>query len=136
MLAFNHITLTVSDLDRAVSFYRDLLGLRLRMTGPRGAYLSGDGGLWVCLERSDGPVGTPEGDDSHVAFGLAATDFAALRARLQSAGTPSWKANRSEGESHYFLDPDGHKLEIHVGDLDSRLDAYRRAPPPGVKVLD
>jgi len=136
LLAFNHVTLTVSDLDRAVRFYRDVLGLRLRMAGPRNAYLAGDDGLWVCLERSDGPVGTPEGDDSHLAFGLAAANFAALRARLQAAGTLSWKANRSEGDSHYFLDPDGHKLEIHVGDLETRIAAYRRARPPGVELFD
>lgn len=134
-LSLNHLTLTVRDLDRAVAFYRDLLGLRLRMRAPASAYLDGAGGLWLCLERSDGPVGTPAGNDSHIAFGTAAAAFETLRARLTAAGVPCWKQNRSEGLSLYILDPDGHKLEIHVGDLESRLAAYRRQPPPGMVVL-
>ena len=40
----------------------------------------------------------------------------------------SFKENHSEGESFYFLDPDGHKLEIHVGDWQSRLTTKRQNP--------
>lgn len=45
----------------------------------------------------------------------------------------AWRDNRSEGASFYFLDPDGHRLEAHVGDLASRLRACREHPYAGMR---
>lgn len=41
--------------------------------------------------------------------------------------------NKSEGQSFYFLGPDGHKLELHVGDLVSRLAQCREKPYSGMR---
>ena len=117
----NHVTLAVTDLDRSVAFYRDLLGFRLRALWPDGAYLEA-GPLWLCLAQ-DASV-TERGDYTHLAFDVAEPDFPAL-AKKVSAAARLWRDNRSEGASLYFLDPDGHRLELHVGTLDSRLGAYR-----------
>lgn len=114
----NHITLAASDLTRSISFYRDVLGGDLRAEWASGAYLS-LGSVWLCLELSADI--TPRGDDTHIAF--TADDFDALVARVRAAA-PLWKSNTSEGASLYFSDPDGHKLEIHDGDLESRLRHY------------
>ncbi|OYQ98817.1 hypothetical protein B9P90_05980 [Citrobacter freundii] len=47
--------------------------------------------------------------------------------------TTVWKDNKSEGQSFYFFDPDGHKLELHVGDLSSRLAQCREKPYSGIR---
>ncbi|MGV8611019.1 glutathione transferase, partial [Pseudomonas aeruginosa] len=68
----------------------------------------------------------------HYAFSISEADFTSFAARLEVAGVAVWKLNRSEGESHYFLDPDGHKLELHVGNLAQRLAACREQPYKGM----
>jgi glutathione S-transferase fosA5 len=47
-----------------------------------------------------------------------------------------WRKNSSEGGSTYFLDPNGHKLEIHVGSLETRLAHYSDNLFKGVRVFD
>ncbi|MBB5609464.1 catechol 2,3-dioxygenase-like lactoylglutathione lyase family enzyme [Janthinobacterium sp. S3M3] len=44
--------------------------------------------------------------------------------------------NRSEGDCLYFLDPDGHQLEAHVGGLATRLVACHKAPYDGMVFFD
>lgn len=122
----NHITLAVRDLERAVDFYTRGLGLDLRKRWDSGAYLEA-GDLWLCLSVDERTRTTPHPDYTHFAFDVAATDFDALVRQLQGCGAIEWKQNKSEGPSFYFLDPDGHKLEIHVGTLESRLAAMKSA---------
>lgn len=135
LTGLNHLTLAVRDLDRSLDFYRSLLGFRLHASWTAGAYLS-LGGLWLCLSLDPAKAEGPQPDYTHYAFSIAQRDFAAFLDRLRSGGATEWKQNRSEGDSIYFLDPDGHKLEAHVGDLASRLAECRIKPYAGMRFHD
>ena len=134
MRGLNHLTLAVSELDRSVGFYRDILGCTLRARWAGGAYLEA-GSLWLCLSLDPEAARAARRDYSHYAFDVAPADFAAAAALIAETAEV-WKANRSEGESLYFLDPDGHRLELHAGSLASRLDHYRSLPASGVTIFD
>ena len=127
----NHITLAVSDVDTAVDFYTRLLGFTGHVIWDKGAYLSLPD-LWLCLSL-DTPK--PSQDYTHIAFDIEQRDFDGFVKTLLSAGVKSWKQNTSEGDSMYILDPDGHKLEIHCGSLESRLESLRTKPYSGLKWL-
>ncbi|MGM3174293.1 VOC family protein [Dickeya lacustris] len=129
---FNHLTLSVRDLSRSLAFYQQLLGFELQAHWENGAYLSLPG-LWLCLSQ-ESMRGEISAGYTHYALSIDAGAFAPFCQRLREAGVTQWKDNRSEGESFYFLDPDGHQLEIHVGDLASRLDACRSNPYAEMKI--
>ncbi|OHU84948.1 MULTISPECIES: fosfomycin resistance glutathione transferase [Pseudoalteromonas] len=127
----NHITLAVSCLTRSLAFYKDVLGFKAHVKWHGGAYLS-IGELWLCLS-----CGKPcaRNDYTHIAFAVSPSDFERFSRRVLSAGVSQWKKNQSEGLSLYILDPDGHKLELHVGNLESRLNTLKQKPYDGLTWL-
>ncbi|MFQ3231847.1 fosfomycin resistance glutathione transferase [Reinekea sp.] len=124
----NHITIAVSDLAKSFDFYVSILGMKPEVSWESGAYLS-IADLWVCLSSGEA---LPAKDYSHIAFSVSIIDYDRYCAQLQSAGVKTWKDNISEGDSIYILDPDGHKLEIHVGSLQSRLYELKMKPYNGL----
>jgi catechol 2,3-dioxygenase-like lactoylglutathione lyase family enzyme len=124
--AMNHITLAVKDVDRSFAFYRDLLGLTTLAKWDKGAYfLIGDteNVFWFCLNFDEKTL--PSSDYTHYAFSVDKQDFELMAARIINSGTRIFKENTSPGESLYFLDPDGHKLEIHAGNWRDRIAAKK-----------
>ena len=130
----NHITLAVADVERSLAFYHDVLGCVVRASWADGAYLEA-GAVWLCLSRDDNARSSPDPDYSHIAFSVAEEQFDALSERL-AVECIIWKNNSSEGKSTYFVDPDGHKLEIHLGSLEQRLSHYRLNEFEGLKIFD
>jgi len=125
---FNHLTLTVSNLKNSLEFYQHLLGFDLKVTWDKGAYLTAND-FWLCLNLGDPQ---PAQCYTHYAFSVSQADLTEFRKRLLEHPLPSWQDNHSEGDSLYLLDPDGHRLELHVGNLESRLKSLVQKPYSGL----
>ncbi|WP_191489739.1 fosfomycin resistance glutathione transferase [Pseudomonas sp. FEN] len=135
LTGLNHLTLAVTDLARSVDFYESLLGFHLKARWVAGAYLS-LGDLWLCLSLDESRATPSHADYTHFAFSVGQETFETFTARLQAHEVIQWKRNSSEGDSFYFSDPDGHKLEVHVGSLASRLEQCRLQPYEGMEFFD
>ena len=132
----NHITLAVRDADRSYHFYVETLGSRPLARWSKGAYLL-VGDLWLCLTLDERTSSLPRPEYSHIAFSVHAARFDDAAASIRASGAVIWQDNRSEGASLYFLDPDGHKLEIHAGDWRTRLAAMKDDPwEPSLEFFD
>ncbi|MCU2754314.1 VOC family protein, partial [Enterobacter hormaechei subsp. xiangfangensis] len=84
--SLNHLTLAVSDLQKSVTFWHELLGLELHARWNTGAYLT-CGELWVCLSYDEARRYVPpqESDYTHYAFTVAEEDFEPFSHRLEQA---------------------------------------------------
>ncbi|MEM7606675.1 MAG: VOC family protein [Myxococcota bacterium] len=126
----NHITFAVHSLARSLTFYEQL-GAKVEAQWNRGAFLR-LGGVWVAL--LEGEVSNREATDySHIAWNVAPANYAAMAERIESAGGRIWSENVTPGDSLFFMDPDGHRLELHAGTLDERLAALDADPPEGYR---
>lgn len=123
-------SLYVADVDRAVAFYRTVLGLReipdAHFANGRGTALQvGPGPSVLLLFRTD--ITRVEGllpahgttGAGHAAFRIDPADLAAWRERLQAHGV---KIERefvfaNNPPSIYFRDPDGNSLELAVSSI-------------------
>lgn len=131
----NHLTFAVSDLDESFRFYTDVLSFRPLARWAKGAYLLA-GEDWICLSLDPEIRTGPLDEYTHTAFKVTEKEFQPISEQIIRSGTKQWQENRSEGNSLYFLDPDGHKLEIHSGDWKSRLAACRDKPYLGMVFFD
>jgi len=130
----NHLTFSVRNVEQSLDFYTRVLGFRPVARWPKGAYLLA-GDFWVCLVFDENTREAVLPEYTHIAFTVAPQDFDAMSDRIRSSGAPIWQENRTEGASLYFVDPNGHKLEIHASNLNARLNAAREQPWQGLEIL-
>ncbi len=123
----NHITFSVSEIERSLAFYQRALKAKLLFREGATAYLD-LGGVWIALnEQRDTPPNERSRAYTHVAFTISPADGEDWEARLTKQGVsilPGRARTPEEGLSLYFTDPDGHLLELHTGSLAQRLSAY------------
>lgn len=142
LTGIHHTSITVSDIDRSIAFYRDLLGfeviwdsraLGLAFEGPRADAVTGCPGtsqrlvfMEVCGQRLEFVQYTPTGKEQignkpsdtgsmHVCF--LTDDIEDLHRRLAESGAVIHCAPQHIGETtvFYFRDPDGVVLEAMGG---------------------
>lgn len=116
-LGIVHASVIVADTARALEFYRDLLGMRVRPDRPDlgypGAWLEVGGQEIHLLELPNpDPVSNRPahgGRDRHVA--ITVRKLEPLRAALEAAGVP-YTLSRSGRAALFCRDPDGNALEF------------------------
>ncbi|MBK5930842.1 VOC family protein [Halochromatium salexigens] len=113
----HHVSLIVADTERALAFYRDLLGLEVEPTRPQ----LGFAGAWLRvgaqqihlleLPNPDPVAARPAhgGRDRHLA--LTVPDLEAVMAVLDAAAIP-YTLSRSGRRALFARDPDANALEL------------------------
>ena len=130
---FNHITLSVNDLEDSFRFYRNVLGLKpLAKRRQKSAYFLA-GNDWLAIVQTKQSLSETY---SHLAFSVEQMDFAKLAEQIRKSGAIIWQENTSPGDSLYFLDPSGNRLEIHAGSWRSRVEWLRQNPTPDVELFE
>jgi len=133
-----HVHLKVSDIDRSLGFYRDILGFDvMQRMDDQAAFLSAGGyhhhlGLNTWESRDAGPP--PPGHTGLYHVAIRYPDRAALGHALHRLVEASWPidgaTDHGVSEAIYLRDPDGNGVEIY---RDRPEDEWPR-PPDGVGV--
>jgi catechol 2,3-dioxygenase-like lactoylglutathione lyase family enzyme len=121
----NHITLAVRDIDESFKFYADVLGLKRIQKSSISAYLLTED-TWMTLTKDQNTRHEHLPECTHIAFTVAQHDFETMKERILKSGAKEWQKNWTEGDSFYFVDPNGHKLEIHASDLETRIESGKQ----------
>jgi catechol 2,3-dioxygenase-like lactoylglutathione lyase family enzyme len=121
----DHVALAVTDLEKSIAWYQDVLGLERRYREAWGdcpAMLCA-GSTCVALfplrpaETSARASGSSQPAMRHLAFRATYADLLEAEKNLQARGILFEFQNHGIAHSIYFADPDGHQLEITTYDL-------------------
>ncbi len=126
VLGLDHVVLRVRDIERALAFYRDVLGCTLeRSLEDIGLYQLRAGRSLIDLVPVESELGrmggAPPSSDGrnvdHIALRVEPFDPEALRTHLQAHGITMGEVARrygaeGQGPSIYIEDPDGNTIEL------------------------
>jgi catechol 2,3-dioxygenase-like lactoylglutathione lyase family enzyme len=116
VMGLDHVVLRVADMDRAIAFYENVLGLHVERRLPQiGLVQLRAGSAMIDLVPR---IGEGEGRNmDHFAVRIDRLDVAALSAHLRAHGIDSGEVQRrygaeGYGSSIYIADPDGNTVEL------------------------
>jgi len=135
-----HVHLKVADLERAVRFYRDVLGFQVtQRLGSEAAFLSAGGyhhHVGLNTWESRGGMPPPPGATGlyHVAFRYPtrAALAVAFRRLLECAVPLQGAADHGVSEALYLRDPDGNGIELYY---DRPIEAWPREPDGTLEMM-
>lgn len=117
---FLHTRMRVSDMDKTIAFYRDVLGLEVleRKVSPRGSHLAflsvpnSQELIELCSFPASGPVKVQE-DLVHLAFEVGNLDQAIDELNGKNIPITDGPTTTSSGSRFIFIDaPDGYEIEL------------------------
>lgn len=124
----NHITFSVSDLEKSIEFYKNVFGAELQVKGDNLAYFDLNG-LWLALNvENDIPRNEIYQSYTHISFSIDNKDYEEILKRLKVIGVDIKEGrprNNQEGKSIYFRDLDGHLFEFHTKTRADRINFYK-----------
>ena len=138
--AIGHIHLKVADLERALTFYSDVLGFEVTQRyGRNAAFLSADGyhhhiGLntWESLGGSAPPLGSTGLYHAAILYPTRADLADAMRRLLAHAIRIDGASDHGVSEAIYLRDPDGNGLELY---WDRSRDQWPRSPDGSLAMI-
>lgn len=116
ILSLNHVSIIVSNTQRSLSFYRDMLGLEVDASRPDLGY----SGAWLFIGTQQihllevpNPDPTEDrpahgGRDRHIAVNIKSIDL--LQQVLEKQGI-NYSRSKSGRKALFFRDPDGNTIE-------------------------
>ena len=121
VLGIDHVAVSVSDLEKSLKFYTEVLGLKITEREHQKP------GTEYFLDCGPSLVGLIQGDKdgqkhllqdaglggNHFSFRVRTQDFDRIVEEVKARGIPvTFFKKREKSWSLYFLDPDGNKLEM------------------------
>src|SRR5690625_7309648 len=124
----NHLTFSVSDLDKSIEFYQDVFDAKLLVKG-RGTVYFDLNGMWLALNLEQNiPRNEISQSYTHIAFTIEDSDFHNAYDKLEKLGVNILTGrHRDERDKKYvyFTDHDGHKFEFQTYISNYRYAFYK-----------
>lgn len=117
MPRIDYVIWFVSSIEKSVAFYRDVLGLQVRLEGDGYVEFTMDNVRFALFERAQLPelIGRAGGQPPSAEIAFVVDDVDAEHERLVAAGVPvlSGPVDRPWGQrTVHVADPDGHVVEF------------------------